>query len=43
MKELLTAAAIGVVGVMPVQAENIEIRANGSTPAMIGAADNFSG
>jgi quercetin dioxygenase-like cupin family protein len=43
MKELLTAAAIGTAGVMPAQAENIEIRANGSTPAVIGAADNFSG
>lgn len=43
MKEILAAAAIGAAGVMPVQAESIEIRANGSTPAVIGAADNFSG
>lgn len=43
MKKILTAAAISAAGVMPAQAESIEIRANGSTPAIIGAADNFTG
>lgn len=43
MKKILAAAAIGAAGVMSAQAEGIEIRANGSTPAMIGAANNFTG
>lgn len=43
MKKVLAAAAIGAAGVVPVQAETIEIRTNGSTPAVIGAADNFTG
>ena len=43
MKTILTAAAIGTAGVMPTEAQSIEIRANGSTPAVIGTADNFSG
>ena len=43
MKNILTAAAISAAGVMSAQAESIEIRPNGSTPAVIGAADNFTG
>jgi quercetin dioxygenase-like cupin family protein len=43
MKKILTAAAIAAAGVIPAQAETIEIRTNGSTPAMIGTADNFTG
>lgn len=43
MKELLTATAIGAASVMPAQADNIEIRANGSSPSVIGVTDNFSG
>ncbi len=43
MKTILAAAAIGAAGVMPTQADTIEIRANGSTPAVIGTTTNFSG
>ncbi|HVV43366.1 MAG TPA: cupin domain-containing protein [Nitrobacter sp.] len=43
MKEVLAAAAIGAASVIPAQGETIEIRTNGSTPAMIGTADNFTG
>ncbi|MGB3899468.1 MAG: cupin domain-containing protein [Mesorhizobium sp.] len=43
MKTILAAAAIGAAGVVPTQAESIEIRANGSTPAVIGVAGNFTG
>ena len=43
MKKVLTAAAIGATGILPAQADGIEIRVNGSAPAMFGAADNFSG
>lgn len=43
MKKILAAAAIGAAGVVPAQAESIEIHANGSTPAVIGAAGNFTG
>lgn len=43
MKTILAAAAIGAASVVPAQAEAIEIRANGSTPAVIGTADNFTG
>ncbi len=49
MKNIIAAAAIGVaavgggVGTMPAYADNIEIRANGRTPAVIGAPNNFSG
>jgi quercetin dioxygenase-like cupin family protein len=43
MKTILAAAAMGAARVVPAQAGEIEIRANGSTPAMIGTADNFTG
>jgi len=43
MKKVLAAAAIGAASVMPAQADNIEIRTNGTTPAVIGAAANFTG
>ncbi|MBZ9702232.1 MULTISPECIES: cupin domain-containing protein [unclassified Mesorhizobium] len=43
MKKILTATAASVAGTMPVQAQGIEIRTNGSTPAVIGAAENFTG
>lgn len=43
MKTILTAAAIGAASIMSAQAEGIEIRTNGNTPAIIGATDNFSG
>ncbi len=43
MKEILAAAAVSAAGVVSAQAETIEIRANGSTPAVIGTADNFTG
>ncbi|MGX9943165.1 (R)-mandelonitrile lyase [Bradyrhizobium denitrificans] len=43
MKKVLAAAAIGAASVMPAQADNIEIRANGRTPASIGTAANFTG
>lgn len=43
MKKVLAAAAIGAAGIMPTQADTIEIRANGTTPAVIGTADNFTG
>lgn len=43
MKTVLAAAAIGAASVMPAQADNIEIRTNGTTPAVIGTAANFTG
>lgn len=43
MKEVFAAAVIGAASVVPAQAETIEIRTNGSTPAMIGTVDNFTG
>jgi quercetin dioxygenase-like cupin family protein len=43
MKKTLAAAAVGVAGIIPAQADSIEIRANGSTPAMIGSSQNFAG
>ncbi|MGB3045485.1 MAG: cupin domain-containing protein [Xanthobacteraceae bacterium] len=43
MKKVLAAAAIGAASVMPAQADNIEIRTNGTTPAVIGTAANFTG
>ncbi|WP_352800824.1 cupin domain-containing protein [Mesorhizobium sp. M0340] len=43
MKKILAAAAISTAGLMPAEAETIEIRTNGSTPAVIGTADNFTG
>lgn len=43
MKKTLAAAAIGAASAISAQAETIEIRANGSTPAVIGRADNFTG
>jgi quercetin dioxygenase-like cupin family protein len=43
MNKILAAAAISTVGIFPAQAESIEIRANGSTAAVIGTAGNFSG
>ena len=43
MKKTLAAAAIGAACIVPAQADNIDIRANGSTPAMIGTAANFTG
>jgi quercetin dioxygenase-like cupin family protein len=43
MKNILAAAAISAAGLMPAQAQTIEFRTNGSTPAMIGTADNFTG
>lgn len=43
MKKILAAAAVSTVGVLPAQAQNIEIRANGSAPVAIGKPDNFTG
>lgn len=43
MNKILAAAAVSAVGIVPAQAESIEIKANGSSPAMIGATGNFSG
>lgn len=43
MNKILAAAAVSTVGIVPTQAGGIEIKANGSAPAMIGAAGNFSG
>jgi quercetin dioxygenase-like cupin family protein len=43
MKKVLAAAAISTAGLMPAQAETIEIRTNGSTPAVVGTTDNFTG
>lgn len=43
MKKVLAAAAIGAAGIIPAQADTIEIRANGITPAVIGTMDNFTG
>jgi quercetin dioxygenase-like cupin family protein len=43
MKKILATAAVAAAGLMPAQAENIEIRTNGSTPAVIGKAGNFDG
>jgi len=43
MKKILTAAAVSAAGIVPAQADTIEIRSNGGTPAMIGAPDNFTG
>lgn len=43
MKKALAAAAIGAAYIVPAQADNIDIRANGRTPAVIGTAANFTG
>lgn len=43
MKKVLAAAAVGAAGIMPAEAEGIEIRTNGSTPAVTGAAEYFTG
>lgn len=40
---LAAAAAIGAAGIGPAQADNIEIRTNGTTPAAIGTTANFTG
>lgn len=43
MKKVLAAAAIGAASIVPAQADNIDIRTNGTTPAAIGTAANFTG
>lgn len=44
MKKILAAAAIGAAGMVSAQAQSIEIRTNGSTPAILGKIpDNFTG
>lgn len=43
MKKVLAAAAIGAASIVPAQADNIDIRTNGTTPAAIGTTANFTG
>lgn len=43
MNKILAAAAVSAVGIVPAQAETIEIKANGSAASVIGVAGNFSG
>jgi quercetin dioxygenase-like cupin family protein len=43
MNKILAAAAVSTVGIFPAQADSIEIKANGSSVAAIGAGGNFTG